>query len=145
MWAIQSINSPVQDSSSMINSTKKIILRMLVKFQSSRLESYKTWCHGEWVGTCVREAEKWNLIVCNIIIMVGAQRREFGDIGLGGSGQCPYTCNVWAWSWLMMTSCSGEKGWERERGSVLGGAIACAKVQSWQSRESDEWKEKWST
>lgn len=28
----------------------------------------------------------------------GAQRTEFGDICLGGSGQCPSAYDIWTWS-----------------------------------------------
>ena len=44
-----------------------------------------------------------------------------------------------------MIHCSVEKGWEGGRGSVLGGIMACTKVQSGQSREGAEWKENWSS
>lgn len=32
------------------------------------------------MGTCVRAREKQKLIVCNMVIMAGKQRQEFGDI-----------------------------------------------------------------
>lgn len=36
----------------------------------------------------MRAAEKQNWIVCSIIIIVEAQRREFRNISLGELGQC---------------------------------------------------------
>lgn len=42
----------------------------------------------------MRATEKQNWIVYSTLIMVGAQRREFKDISLGESGQCPSAGNI---------------------------------------------------
>lgn len=75
-----------------------------------------------WMSwNCVQATDKYNLIVCRIIIMVGAQRREFGDIYFGESGQYPVHVIFelgldW---WLALQVRRDGRG---KRGSMLGGS-----------------------